>query len=270
METQIWQKQHGSFRGSKNMRKTLFAVCLITAAVLVTTICAGCGTSSSGGSPVSSSIVSSQNTGIWVTGVGKVTVIPDTAVLDLGVQAQASSVADAQSQATQAMTSIMTTLKKYNIADKDIATQNYSIYPVYSYTKGAQTISGYNVSNTLIVKIRNLSDVGNILSDVAAAGGNATSISSLSYTLDDPTQADASALKLAVTDAQAKAATLANSAGVKLGKASYINESGGYAPPTPISFTSSATAGSAPTIAVPVSPGSMDIQVSIQVVYSIN
>jgi hypothetical protein len=247
------------------MKKSLLVLSALVALLLVIVVFAGCGTTSS--ATTAAGYASNQNTGIWVTGTGKVTVVPDTAVLDMGVQAQAANVADAQTQATQAMSATMAVLTKYNIASADISTQNYSIYPIYSYPKGTQTVTGYSVSNMLSVTIRNLGNVGNILSDVVTAGGDATTINSLAYIVYDPTQDEAAALKLAVADAQNQATQLASEAGEKLGKATYINESGGYNPPAPISFASAAAGAVAP---VPVSPGSVDIQVSVQVVYSIS
>lgn len=248
------------------MKKSLLVLSIILAVVLLGFGLAGCGTYSSNGTNTAG-YLSNQDTGIWVTGVGKVTVVPDTAVLDLGVQVQAASVVDAQTQATQAMTVILTVMKKYNIADKDISTQNYSIYPVYSYSKGTQTITGYSVSNKLSVKIRTLSDTGNILAEAATAGGNATTVNSLNFIVDDPTQDENSARTLAVADAQNKAEQLAHQTGVKLGKVSYVNESGGYTPPTPILFAATAGAAVAP---VPVSPGTIDVEIDIQVVYNIS
>jgi uncharacterized protein YggE len=248
------------------MKKSLLFLGAVSVLVLLIVLFASCSTTSSA-ETTTAGYASNQNTGIWVTGVGKVTAVPDTAVLGLGVQTQAADVADAQTQATQAMAAIMAVLTKYNIASADISTQNYSIYPVYSYPKGTQTLTDYSVSNTLSVTIRNLNNVGNILTDVATAGGNATTISSLDYIVEDPTQDEAAALKLAVADAQNQATQLASETGVKLGKPSYINESGGYTPPTPISFAGAAGTTVAP---VPVSPGSIDIQVSVQVVYGIS
>jgi uncharacterized protein YggE len=251
------------------MKKLLLALSSILAVVLLGLVVAGCSTSSPA-LTTSVSNASTQNTGIWVTGVGTLTVTPDTAVLDLGVQTQASDVGDAQTQATQAMTSILAVMSKYSIASSDISTQNYIVSPVYSYGQGTQTITGYAVSNSLSVKISNLNNVGSIIAEAVAAGGNATSVTSLDYIVNDPTQDDAAALKLAMANAQNLAAQLANEADVKLGAASYINESGGYTPPTPITFASSGESAVAPVVAVPVSSGSIEIQMTVQVVYSIS
>ena len=231
----------------------------------------GCSSFSSGSaSDTGQGNVSQQNIGIWVTGVGKVTVTPDVAVVTLGVQAQASTVADAQQQTATAMAAVMAALKSNNVADKDIATQYYNITPVYSYDSktGVQTLQGYSISNTVNAKIRNVGNAGVVIDAVAAAGGNYTRINSVTLTVDKPEQYNDQARELAMTDATNRAKQLAKLSGVKLGKATYINESINSSSQT-IYFDSSAkaTPSSVPT---PISPGETDITLTVQVVYSIS
>jgi uncharacterized protein YggE len=89
------------------------------------------GQSSGNGIVVSPDILwSQQQVGVWVNGQGKVTATPDVAVLNVGVQAQASTVAQAQRQSADAMNKVMGALKTGGVADKDVQTQQYSILPV--------------------------------------------------------------------------------------------------------------------------------------------
>ena len=129
-----------------------------------------------------------QTSGIWVTGEGKVTVVPDIAVLNVGVEAQADSVAEAQSQATGAMDAILKELKASGIADKDIKTQYYSIYPSRSWSPdtGEEKLTGYRVTNMVTVKVRTVESTGSIIDAVAKAGGNYVRIDNISFTVDDP------------------------------------------------------------------------------------
>jgi uncharacterized protein YggE len=239
-------------------------------AVLVLAISAwGCGSFSSG-SDVNQSNVSQQNNGIWVTGVGKVTVTPDLAVVSLGVQAQASTVANAQQQADKAMSDVMTALKSNGVADKDIATQYYNITPVYSYDRdtGKQVLEGYSVSNTVTVKIRTVGNAGVVIDAVASAGGDYTRINSIALTVDKPEQYNEQARELAMNDAANRAKQLAKLSGVKLGKATYINESlNSSSPPIYLDSGIKATP-SGPT--TPISPGETEITLTVQVVYSIS
>jgi len=230
----------------------------------------GCGTSSTGGGTESgSSVINQQNTGIWVTGVGKVMVIPDLAVVSLGVQAQASTVADAQQQAAVSMTSIIAALKTNGVADKDIATRGYSITPVYSYnpTTGKQTLEGYTSTNTLNVKIRNVGNAGVVIDAAALAGGNNSIINSVTLTVDQPEQYNDAARKAAVADAANRAKQLANLSGVKLGRATYINETLNNTPQT-IYFDSGVK--SASSVSTPITPGETEIILTVQMIYSIS
>jgi uncharacterized protein len=212
-------------------------------------------------------LFSQQSTGIWVTGQGKTTAVPDTAILNLGVQTQAPTVAGAQGQASTAMNAVVSTLKKGGVADKDIQTQQFNITPVRTTNRdtGQQTLIGYMVTNTVIAKIRKVADTGSIIDAVAVAGGDSTIVNSISFTVDDPTPYLKDIRTKAMADAQARAQQLASEAGVRLGPPTYINESG-YIPVNVVGVSAQT---SAPAFSTPVSPGTTDITLSVQVVYSI-
>jgi uncharacterized protein YggE len=252
------------------MKKRLLILSTALAVLVLAVSAWGCGSFSSGGSDSSQANVSQQNNGIWVTGIGKVTVTPDVAVVSLGVQAQASTVADAQQQATKSMADVMTALKANSVADKDIATTYYSITPVYSYNPdtGKQTLEGYSISNTATVKIRNVGNAGMVIDAVAAAGGDYTRINSVTLTVDKPEQYNNQARELAMNDAANRAKQLAQLSGVKLGKATYINESLNTSSQT-IYYDAGAKA--TPSVTpTPISPGETEVTLTVQVVYSIS
>ena len=196
--------------------------------------------------PESTSIIlSQQNTGIWVTGEGKVSVVPDVAVLSLGIEAQATSV-----------------------AEKDIKTQYFSIQPVKRWENNREILLGYRVSNMVTVKIRQVDDTGAIIDAVAKAGGDYTRINSISFVVDDPSAYHEEAREKAMADAKAKAKQLADLAGVDLGKPIYISESGGF---IPIPREYYAMAEGAPALAptTPISPGETEVRLTVQVAYNI-
>lgn len=213
-------------------------------------------------------ILSQQNTGIWVTGEGKVSVVPDVANLSLGVEAQAETVAEAQAQAAEAMVAVMGVLDDYGIAKKDIKTQRFSIQAVKRWDNGEEILLGYRVTNIVVVKIRELDDTGAIIDAVAEAGGDYTRINSIGFTVDDPTDYYEEAREKAMEDAEAKAEQLADLAGVDLGKPIYINESGGYIPVPREYYVGVPEAVPAPAPS-PISPGETEISLTVQVVYSI-
>lgn len=127
---------------------------------------------------------------------------------------------------------------------------------------------GYRVTNTVTVKVRNLDELGTIIDDVAGAGGDLTRIDNIDFTVDDPSPYYDEAREEAVAEAKDKAEQLARLAGVTLGKATYISE-GGHMPPVPrvVSVMDFAEEGVA--IETPISPGELEISLTVQVVYAI-
>jgi len=221
---------------------------------------------------VLSGIFSPQNTGIWVTGKGEVSVTPDVAILSLGVEAQETTVAEAQRQAASAMTAITTELDNFGIPEKDIQTQHFSITPVrrWSEKEGEEILIGYRVTNTITVKVRKVDEAGALIDAVTRAGGDLIRINSISFTVDDPSPYYQEAREKAMADAEAKARQLAQLAGVKLGKPTYINESGGVvSPPTPYRAESMMPVPAPAAPPTPISPGETEIRLTVQVVYSI-
>ncbi len=215
-------------------------------------------------------LISQQNTGIWVSGEGTVTVVPDIALLSLGVEAQSDTVAVAQSQAATAMAAVETELDRFGVDDKDVKTTQFSIFPVrrWSDEKQQEVLIGYRVINTVTVKVRQVDDAGGIIDAVTTAGGDFIRINSISFTVDDPAAYKVEARDKAMADAEAKASQLADLGNVKLGRPVYINESGGFAPVVRPFYTESAIAmpGAPPTA---ISPGETEIRLSVQVVYGI-
>ena len=208
----------------------------------------------------------SQQEGIWVSGEGKVSVIPDIATLSLGISAQAASVAEAQSQAAEAMNGVMSALADNGVAEKDIQTQRFSIDQVTRWDDKNQqeVVIGYRVTNMVTAKIREIDKAGAVIDAVAAAGGDLTRINSISFSVDDPTPYYKEAREKAMADAKAKGEQLAKLAGVELGKPTYISE-GTVSPVYPPMYKEAA--GTAPT---PISPGELELTLTVQVAYDID
>lgn len=212
-----------------------------------------------------------QQSGIWVNGQGDVMATPDIVQISLGIQAQAKTVTEAQTQARTAMDKVMGVLKSNGIADKDIMTQQFRIDQVTQFnskTNLAEVI-GYRVTNNVIVKIRQVASAGAVVDGVAAAGGDLTRINSIGFTVDDPKPYEVQARDKAIADAIAKAGQLAKGAGVKLGKAVFISE-GSASVPTPQVFlpmAKSADAGGAPSTSI--SAGELKISLKVEVHFTI-
>jgi uncharacterized protein len=225
----------------------------------------GCGSTAG---DIGSINVNSQQTGIWVSGSGKVTATPDICTLNLGVQSQDTTVAAAQAKAATAMDKMISSLTSNGVAKKDIQTQNFNISQTTRYDTNTQqsVVTGYQVTNTVTATIRSLDKAGSIIDAAAAAGGDLTRINGISFSIEDPTNYYNDARKLAIADAKAKATQMAQLAGVTLGNVSYVTESS-YVPPVPFVMASGVKA--AQDVSTPISPGQMDITSTVQITYAI-
>ena len=220
--------------------------------------------------------ISSQQAGIWVNGVGTVVTEPDFTNLSLGVEARASTVTVARDQAAVAMTAIVAFLTSNGVAERDIRTQSFNISPQYTFRErledGLRTnervLTGYQVTNTLSVKVRDLDQTGAILDGVVKAGGDLVRVNGISFSVDDPSPLKVQARELAVQEAMKKAQELATLAGVGLGQLVFISETSS----TPI-FNQVEARGdfalASSFTATPISGGETQIQVSVQAVFAI-
>jgi len=259
---------------------------LLVAAVLVLSLVSVLGCTSQGKDVTGVSIPSgsvlalssnSQTTGIWVTGEGKVTAIPDLLIMTLGVESQEPTVAEAQAKAVEAMDAIKKILLEQGIAEKDIQTQYFNISRVTRWLQDEykEEVIGYRVANTVTVKVRQLDTAGTIIDVVTEAAGDLIRIDGISFTVEDPTSYYNQAREKAMQDAVAKATQVAGLAGVALDKATYINVSGNNYPirTTMDSYQvyekSSGAGMPAPTPATSISVGELEIQTTVTIVFGI-
>ncbi|MDP3878947.1 MAG: SIMPL domain-containing protein [Dehalococcoidales bacterium] len=244
----------------------LLAIGLVT--VLIIGGLAACAPGSSNVGGVAALNITSQQEGIWVSGEGKVTVIPDVAILSLGIDAQASSVAEAQDMASGAMNDVMAVLTGNGVAERDIQTQQFSIHRVtrWDNVKQEETVVGYRVTNIVTAKIRDTGSTGAIIDAVAQAGGDLTRIDNIAFSVDDPSAYYDEAREKAMAEAKAKAEQLAGLAGVTLGKATFISEN---IQSPPIYFRGDVMLEAAPAAPTPISPGETEVRLSVQVAYAI-
>ena len=188
---------------------------------------------------------------ITVTGEGTVTAIPDTATFTFTVDETAADVATAQGKATTAANAVIDYLKKQGIDDKDIQTTSYNVNPQYQYSSQVcvtnsycpptkQTISGYEVSQTVTVKVNDITKAGTLLAGVGTHG--VSDVSGLSFTVANQDALDAQARDKAITDAQSKAKDLAKALGVSLIRVTGFNENSNRYP-APMYATMSSGAG---------------------------
>jgi uncharacterized protein YggE len=208
---------------------------------------------------------------IVVLGEGEATVKPDLAILSLSVMREAPSASDALSLDSKAMTDVIAALKASGIADRDLQTSGVQINPHYEYINqpdGTQTtkLLGYQVTNTITVRVRDLSKTGEVIDKSVSLGVNQGG--SITFTNDDPKATLTEARKKAVADAVDKAKTLTEAAGVKLGQVVEITDVAYAQPPMPIVAKAYADQAAAPT--TPVEAGENAYKVQVNVTFELN
>jgi uncharacterized protein YggE len=177
-------------------------------------------------------------TSITVRGEGEIFATPDTATFSFGVESKEADATTAQNKASETMEAVISYLKESGVEEKDIKTEYYNLTPRYEYPEvvctsfycppqGEPKLVGYQVSQTVSVKLRDRSKAGDIISGVGNRG--ATNVSGLSFTIDDPDAYKAQAREEAIKDAKGKAEVLAKTLGARLVRMNgYWEDEGGY------------------------------------------
>lgn len=207
-----------------------------------------------------------------VTGEGTASVEPDMALLQLTVTREGETARAALDANSAAMQDVLAAMRDQGIAERDLQTANFSIYPRYKHQpqrpSGEQEpprIVGYTVSNSLTVRVRDIKRVGVILDESVSLGVNEGG--NIQFMNDDPSEALAKARRDAVRDALARASTLAEAAGVKLGDILEISEHFGQQH-QPMPMARMAMAEKAYD-SVPVASGENSYQVRVDVVVAL-
>lgn len=212
-----------------------------------------------------------------VTGEGRAVGVPDIAAFSFSIVTEGDKdIATLQADNTKKVNAAINFLKSSGVDSKDIKTEAYNLQPRYQYYNcyggdsfgkpcPPQTIVGYTITNTVNVKVRDFAKVGDIIAGVTNAGAN--TVSSLNFTIDDPSSLENVARAEAITKAKVKAISIAKAGGFRLGRLLSIEENTNNIYPFYQSFGKSADSVSAP--APTIEPGSKDITVNVTLRYEI-
>ena len=231
---------------------------------------------------------SGDSTGIWVNGTGKASGEPDLGVLELGVEALANTASEARDMAATAINATVSMLKSNDIQDKDLQTRQFSINPQYNMqeisrctdgleeegkrtecrTEFERVLIGYQVTNNLTVKVRNLESMGIIIDGATEAAGNLVRINAVSFTIEDKKALLKAARQEAIADLLAKANSMATLSGVELGKLVFLSESQG-SPPQTFTRMEAADFGFGGDQSTGILAGELDVNVNVQGVFAI-
>lgn len=198
---------------------------------------------------------------VAVQGQAEIQAKPDQATVRVGVTQMAPTAGQAQQRVNQRMQAIFEELSGLGVADDAIQTAQLTLSPVYSrYERDqAPTITGYQASNTLSVRLDDLNLVGPVLDAVTKAGGN--EIKGVNFDLKDDSEIQKKALAQAVRNAVTKAGVMAEALGMKLGRVIELSESTVQIRPV---FQQQARFAAAEAAApTPVAPGQVSVSAQV-------
>jgi uncharacterized protein YggE len=211
-------------------------------------------------SPAASTTTSTFETGVFTSGDGTVSKMPDTAFLYAGVESQQSTASAAQSDLASKAGKLIARVKALGVADKDLNTSGYAVGPTYA--PNGQIVNGYRASEQLEVTWHDVSTVGKALDAIVQEGG-ATNVGA-SFGLADSKAAQAEARNLAIADARSRAQAMASAAGVRLGSVMRVSDLTSAALPS-ARFDVGAAAPAATQLPV----GALTVSVTVEVDFAI-
>ena len=199
---------------------------------------------------------------VTVVGSGQVQGVPDTLTADVGIEFTAPDVTVAMNQTNDRQQAVINALTGAGLDRKDISTTEVSLQARYDSSGGA--ITGYRADNSIRVKIHPADSASHVLAVIVGAGGDATRINSVSYSIADDSQLVRDARTRAFQDAKNRAEQYAQLSGLKLDKVISISEASGGAATTP-----PAPPRSGMQAAVPLEPGQQTVSFSVTVVWQL-
>lgn len=168
---------------------------------------------------------------INVNGEGKTFAKPDIATVSLGMNTQGLKSQEVVDRNNEVMQKVIDAVKGLGVDEKDIQTTAYNLMPLYDYTERGRVFKGYSLDQQVRVKIRNFDIISDVLDKATSLEAN--TVGDLQFTVDDMEQFRAEARAKAIAQAREKATTLANQAGLSLGRLVNISEGYNSFPPVP-------------------------------------
>ena len=205
---------------------------------------------------------------IAVTGRGEIKVSPDRATIQISVQTRAATAAAAAAENATKQQSVLSALRALGFTNDQLSTVNYNVYPEQRYDQGKEpVIVGYNVTNTVLVDVRKLSQVGPAIDAALSHGANM--ITSLQFYASNTETARRTAIGTAIEKARDDADAAAHAAGGSLGSLLEINI-GAYNAPPPRPLMMARIAGGVAQDATPIQPGEETLSVEVSTRWRFN
>ncbi|MFL5554513.1 MAG: SIMPL domain-containing protein [Gemmatimonadaceae bacterium] len=195
-----------------------------------------------------------------MSGRGEIKVTPDRATVQVSVQTRAATAAAAAAENATKLQSVLASLRTLGLTNDQLSTINYNVYPEQRYEQGREAVVvGYNVTNTVLVDVRKLGQVGPVIDAALSHGANM--ITSLQFYASNTETARRSAIAIAIEKARADAEAAARAAHGSLGSLLEINI-GSYSPPPPRPMAMMRGADLAAQ-ATPINPGDETLSVEV-------
>jgi len=239
--------------------RRLATVSILVIAILAAAALSGCGQQATGGT------VRTPNT-VTASGSGTIQAAPDEATMSFGVSKSGQDPKDLLAETSKAAAKIVAALKKAGVEEKDIQTQNVSLYPQTSFDSGKTVVTGYEASINVSAKVRDLASLGKVIDAGNAAGANTMSGPNFGLAEDSPQTA--AAIQKAVADARRNAEAMAKAADKSVGKVLTMIDSG-VTPIQPYPMAAADSAAGFKGAEVPINPGQLDVSSSVVVTFEL-
>ena len=221
--------------------------------------------------------IGATNSGIWVTGQATMEIPADVAKVSIGVESRELTVGEARQKAAKAMEGVLDAIKAGGVTDEDIVTTNFNVYPQTTWIEVSDAlgrhseprITGYTVTNTVQVTVRDIENLGGVVDTAAEAGGNLIRINSIQFTVDDPSVFSEQIRQIAAANALAKADVYARALGVSVGQVVYLTEIGSSVPMASSFPQAEMAAMDGAFKSTPISAGDVNLSVTVQAVFAI-
>ena len=198
-----------------------------------------------------------------VVTVGHATIerAPDRAFVTFATETRGPKSDEAQRRNAEAMTRVQDAVKHAKIPGDAVRTLGFSLQEEFDWVSGKRVSRGYTVSNSIEVRVDDLNTLGAMMDSAVQAG--ATGVSGIRFDLKDRAAAEREALRLAVSDARARADAAASGAGTRVISILRIQEEGAAPPPTPMPAMRTMALADTPVQQTPVAPGQIQIPASV-------
>ena len=216
--------------------------------------------------PASALAPAAEGTLLSVSAQAEASRAPDVASLSTGVVTRAADANAALRANAEQMAKVMAAIREAGIAEKDTQTTGINVNPDYQYADNQPPkITGYQASNNVSIKVRDVSKLGRVLDALVASGAN--QVNGPSFEIDEPEAVYDEARRAALEKARQRADMYAKSLDMRVKRIVSISEGGGFQPPRPMMMK--AMAMDAREQSSPVSPGETTLSANLDVVFEL-